>query len=1542
MCTIPAFASEDGKHKILVKNDLIYFFQNYDSMVSHPNEVRPFEESYNRQASTPQLSEQQQDRPVRKDGIRAGTLRTWYAYGWGNRGEDSNPYRDNPRASSPMFGYFPVVGYARYTDDNLERQQIKNSLKEFYDDFSDQAIENARSGTPRTRTYLDYMDVTPLPLYYIGNFHEELSIIDYYNDILIKQAPTTAEAAADSVALMVAEAGWTNEALIEAYYWFTESGFFAGPRTEGIIGPTLDQLLSCHEGGFCIPITEIIAYYEEKGWAIGGELANRYNAYLGYREDIETIVEGDWTREQVILAWSLGPDVFVGSILDFRDIFVEKGWEIPTEIEMAPDFECGDRTEFCSTRFGRVFWDIVGNIEAAESGGGSTVEVNATLYGFTVICPPSIPPPWCMDPVKFDILMTAHHKFQPEDWKPAGLTTWPNYGNWENLSESRVISDIDAMLNTTGYLTNNDILTFYDRWNAYRRRGTSTPPTVPLPFELLGPMLQSLIHEQNRTGPFGTGPGAALERGIRTGGFQDTAMELTERIEQEMTEELFPNVPAWIPLTPEELERIQRDRSAEEWLESCFDNLANTSDFKIAHWKRSLVAVKPFNMQKDIDDRYQNESFASITERQIKPSLNAREVYVPGVGGSDPGESDVQYGVSGPRRYYDYVFQFPVVDDQVEVVPTYNGYFASGFERSVDNLVSLYEPVIPNLYIVDFADTSVPEYYNLLSLNARTENYPHGYISEFNRNYEIGTPAYESLFEPFGYSNEYEYPRMWSRGVEVGQTDVGGYGITGLLVLSEEYKSLVFSEIYKQSYLNTTNEAISNSRWVPMYNKISFDFGEVVRSQPTVFDDVFNSPQVRLSYPYDPLTHLISDTYIARENINRMAEVNVGARYADPGRAGHLSGIAVLEGNRDYNYNENKIWDIHEWFRLYFLPDRAQFGVCWRSLYDQFPEQEPMLEWGATLTNAPWIFSQFTPKPIPIGADPEQVDFSQILASCPAGQKDAEVFRDDPTVDEYEGEVPSDLYTRPPSILLTPDGNEWSNPDSESVGIFHSALANLYRELSEKIETHFRSYQEVLDGKLAHSEPLFYRLQRVSSTGVVLQNYFFPASLLRDGFTYVDAQVKYGTQYDYTLHGYYLVIGNEYWYEDLESPFSIEKRMASFVSDNQEISYWAKNAGMSESQWLAEGVWPTVQNAYTDIDGETVLSESHLSQLASYAGQFGMDMSELWQLLIRALEFERAGRGTIDDYRARFPEGDYYSVPSNNHHVQFAVNNRPHVLLVEADVFSPDKNPTSTRAKIVDSPPMPPDVEIVPYRSVNDRVLLRINDSSGRYTDNPILINEGDFERYKDQIVMQNPSISARRITSANIERKYEITFDTDDYPRAFEIYRVEQPPLSYRSFANGSKAILDNTIGDEVFQTANSFIDSVEPNKKYWYTFRTVDVHGNLSNPSPILQFEMVDTGNSIFPVIEEYSFLEEPSVYTKPVGRYLMIAPSSNQQQLHEDVTDAQSFLDKPRLGPIPREGMWGKKYKLRVTSKLTGKKVDINFVFNQSSNPDINNLE
>ena len=80
----------------------------------------------------------------------------------------------------------------------------------------------------------------------------------------------------------------------------------------------------------------------------------------------------------------------------------------------------------------------------------------------------------------------------------------------------------------------------------------------------------------------------------------------------------------------------------------------------------------------------------------------------------------------------------------------------------------------------------------------------------------------------------------------------------------------------------------------------------------------------------------------------------------------------------------------------------------------------------------------------------------------------------------------------------------------------------------------------------------------------------------------------------------------------------------------------------------------------------------------------------------------------------------------------------------------------------------------------------------------------------------------------------------------------------------------------------------------------------------------------------------------------RYIKIKPSQIQEAFNQqfiDEQDLESYLLDKNLGSKAAEArtLWGRKYKLRITSELTGKKIDINFKFRQihtdKDNEDLN---
>ena len=75
-------------------------------------------------------------------------------------------------------------------------------------------------------------------------------------------------------------------------------------------------------------------------------------------------------------------------------------------------------------------------------------------------------------------------------------------------------------------------------------------------------------------------------------------------------------------------------------------------------------------------------------------------------------------------------------------------------------------------------------------------------------------------------------------------------------------------------------------------------------------------------------------------------------------------------------------------------------------------------------------------------------------------------------------------------------------------------------------------------------------------------------------------------------------------------------------------------------------------------------------------------------------------------------------------------------------------------------------------------------------------------------------------------------------------------------SFSGKLHKLLDlNTVAPLANRArAYDFIDDVEPNKKYYYTFRTMNFAKQMSNPSPIYEIELQSDEGFKTAVIQEY----------------------------------------------------------------------------------------
>ena len=1024
-------------------------------------------------------------------------------------------------------------------------------------------------------------------------------------------------------------------------------------------------------------------------------------------------------------------------------------------------------------------------------------------------------------------------------------------------------------------------------------------------------------------------------------------------------------------------------------------------EIKIKHWRRSQVRIKKFPhvlLEPRVADTDINfETMLPL----IAGVLEQKETFAFNTTAQDCKEGET---IEIPKRHYDYVFQFPVVDDQVEIKGKYNGYFSSIYEEAIqsENFFPILEPIIPNLYVIDFAQTSVEEYYKLISLNGNIAGFP-----------GIDTGEYQNLLETFAYSNGSPYMSRWASGIYDGQRN----NPNSLRDLASEYKDLLFSNLFSENY-----KAVSNTlrTGAPMLVESRFN----IQFDNGIFNPAFQEA-IKNRRVYDPIVNLASDTELVRETVpNNQPFACPHINSPIPSEFirrefVHTSADTtpyVMEKSTDFSYEVSNVWNMHEWFNLYCVPEDTALEADMACFHREFPEQRAML----AQEPETWLLDSEATKPIPVGA--KEVDTNN--SSSPVGR-----------------------------VLVTPDGEKWNR--CTGVGTVIDSLSGLYKNIDDIIEkVGFRSYQEVVDGKVAYSEPLFYRLERnrkpslrttfkpgIGKVGrdmpqnIIdryavdidqnLQNFFLPANLLEGGFTYADAQIHYGQEYDYDLYGYYFVLGNEYWYEKTEdtpqesaqrSPLTWSQLTQEEIRDFTEdfpVGYFGLSTIATQNILTIEGLllYNLEQDTLSDLSSAAGIRPSALDAFAQVAknkmvalyqrrlsAEGAAETDRVEEILNDIIEEQVIGASALDTddppiyiyggpaepeegetaeqyyarVRAEAPRITtdtlfrYVTEQRNNmlaevtaaraavmrtgtgatgREYSFSVHNRPHLVLVETRVFSPDIPSMTTKA--LDKPPVPPDIDIIPYRSVKNKALHMLNGNVGNYTDKAIIIEPGDVQKFKAIIEDQEPG---RPVTDGNVE-EFDINFSTDDYPETFEIFRLDFAPTSYRDFNQGRKIVLNNTAKtqpyrdttsreswrDQVVVTSNSIVDDVEPNKRYWYTFRVTDIHENMSNPTGVLQFEMVDTGNSIFPIIEEYQFPTPDINYMKPMRRYLKISPSSLQTAVSEQISSAGEFRDEhPNLGELASQqggSVWNKNYKIRLTSKLTGKKMDINFSFKQS---------
>jgi len=269
----------------------------------------------------------------------------------------------------------------------------------------------------------------------------------------------------------------------------------------------------------------------------------------------------------------------------------------------------------------------------------------------------------------------------------------------------------------------------------------------------------------------------------------------------------------------------------------------------------------------------------------------------------------------------------------------------------------------------------------------------------------------------------------------------------------------------------------------------------------------------------------------------------------------------------------------------------------------------------------------------------------------------------------------------------------------------------------------------------------------------------------------------------------------------------------------------------------------------------------------------------------------------------------------------FKVVTMPTIRLVEVPIFS-------STGRISAPPPCYPQVNIEQIKGYTKGMLFSFDTQVGETYEEPVSLSDAE-ESINEQFLNDD---------TKSIDGK--ILYRTTMAMNGVEVYRVATKPEDYMDF----KGKLLRTIRTDVDLASDLSAGSVAkrikqpPNKKFYYMFRSFGFHGEQSNPSPVYEVELYSDGGVAYPIVRLYEFKErDRKTSTKPMRNLLRITPRITQAMVNEAASglvsesgQLQNAIDTNIVLGVEDDSLFGKTFKIRITSRDTGKRMDLNISF------------
>ena len=252
------------------------------------------------------------------------------------------------------------------------------------------------------------------------------------------------------------------------------------------------------------------------------------------------------------------------------------------------------------------------------------------------------------------------------------------------------------------------------------------------------------------------------------------------------------------------------------------------------------------------------------------------------------------------------------------------------------------------------------------------------------------------------------------------------------------------------------------------------------------------------------------------------------------------------------------------------------------------------------------------------------------------------------------------------------------------------------------------------------------------------------------------------------------------------------------------------------------------------------------------------------------------------------------------------------------------------KVKIKQPPQNRPYVEFKNLRDKKNKVQLALNLSTNQEISKTFFgITVDEAQDFSDDWSLFDPG---------GLRKSY---YQYENEPGSFEIYKMHKQPTSYFNISEISNPvkIVTNGISTLAFTT-----EIIEPFTDYYYMIRSINSDGVPSNPSPIYKVHSTMDIDDTFLHVESVGFKKPPQneyMNEKSMAKMLQIIPATMQVMTGSgengpyDTIDSNGGFDSnnqiANLGLVSTS-IWDEKrvFKLRLTSRKTGKKIDLNLRF------------